>query len=90
MAPQIHDNDYMNAARHGSKISSIGQRLDGICVKDLGYSICTNKVFGVLVTNRTGLRKETNPIEDHVPRCRDKWPRRRDYGIDTGDRLAAF
>jgi len=45
---------------------------DGVHANDLGHRIVANKVFEVLANNCSGLAKETQSLEQHIPRWRDE------------------
>jgi lysophospholipase L1-like esterase len=45
---------------------------DTVHANDLGHRIVANKVFEVLATNCSGLAKETQELEQHIPRWRDE------------------
>jgi lysophospholipase L1-like esterase len=45
---------------------------DGCHANDLGHRIVANKVFEVLASNCSGLAKETQELEQHIPPWRDE------------------
>ncbi len=53
---------------------------DGVHANDLGHRIVANKIFEVLATNCSGLAKETQTLEQYIPRWRDESVLSQDLG----------
>lgn len=51
---------------------------DGVHANDLGHRLVANKVFEVLAANCSGLAKETQELEKHIPPWRDESVLQRD------------
>jgi lysophospholipase L1-like esterase len=45
---------------------------DGVHANDLGHRLVANQIFAVLAANCSGLAKETQELEQHIPRWRDE------------------
>lgn len=53
---------------------------DGVHANDLGHRLVANKIFEVLAANCSGLARETQELEKHIPRWRDESVLQRDAG----------
>jgi len=53
---------------------------DGVHANDLGHRLVANKIFEVLAANCSGLARETQELEKHIPRWRDETVLQRDAG----------
>ncbi|MCX7392661.1 MAG: SGNH/GDSL hydrolase family protein [Planctomycetales bacterium] len=53
---------------------------DGCHANDVGHRIVANKIFEVLATNCSGLSKETQELEKHIPPWRDESVLRHEAG----------
>lgn len=51
---------------------------DSVHANDLGHRVVANKVFEVLAANCSGLARETQELEKHIPRWRDESVLQRD------------
>ncbi|MBM3972180.1 MAG: hypothetical protein FJ302_20320 [Planctomycetes bacterium] len=51
---------------------------DAVHANDLGHRIVANKVFEILASNCSGLARETQELERHIPRWRDESVLQRD------------
>ena len=53
---------------------------DGVHANDLGHRLVANQIFAVLAANCSGLAKETQELEQHIPRWRDESVLQQDAG----------